>query len=218
MRRSNPSFEKRFVGRFLSQSLLRRAAEFLQRPIYSIGKLKDRWYECSHPEYPMLTPKANAFLAKHIAHDAIGLEWGSGGSTIWFARHCRKLLSIEHAPAWFEFVSTKLQERLLNHVDFRLVPLDHPASLPTVPAYEKLPRYVAEISGFPDGYFDFCLVDGHYRQACIRAALPKLRPGGLLIVDDSQQIPLTEWGVPPSWEMVLYGPSGIKVTTIWRAP
>src|ERR1700756_4085872 len=100
MRRTNPSLEKKFFGRFFSQSLLRRGAEFLRQPISSMGKLMDRCYECTHGEFPLLAPKANSFLAKHISPNAIGFEWGSGGSTIWFARHCRKLISIEHNPAW----------------------------------------------------------------------------------------------------------------------
>jgi hypothetical protein len=217
MRRANPSFEKNLFGRFFSKSLFRRGTEFLRRPVYSIGKLKDRWYECSHADFPLLTPKANSFLADNISHDAIGFEWGSGGSTIWFARRCRRLISIEHDADWFRFVSTRLQEMSLNHVDFRLIPLDHEESLPTVSSYEIPPRYVSQISEFPDSSFDFCMVDGHYRQACIRAALPKLRPGALLIVDDTHWMPLAEWGVPSDWEVAMRGRSWLKETTIWKA-
>jgi SAM-dependent methyltransferase len=216
MRRAIPSLEKNFLSRFFSKSIIGRGTEFLQRPLYSVGKLKERWYECSHPDLPLLTPKANLFLAHNISRDSIGFEWGSGGSTIWFARHCRRLISIEHAPDWFGFVSSRLQEMSLN-VDFRLIPLDHEESLPTVPCYDKPPRYVSQISEFPDRSFDFCLVDGHYRQACIRAALRKLRPGGLLIVDDTQWMPLAEWGVSTDWEVAMRGRSYLKDTTIWKA-
>jgi hypothetical protein len=61
------------------------------------------------------------------------------------------------------------------------------------------------------------MVDGHYRQACIRAALPKLRPGALLIVDDTHWMPLAEWGVPSDWEVAMRGRSWLKETTIWKA-
>jgi hypothetical protein len=217
MRRAVPSLEKNFLDRFFSKSLLQQVTEFLQRPLYSIGKLQERWYECSHADLPLLTPKANLFLADNISPDAIGFEWGSGGSTIWFARHCRRLISIEHAANWFRLISSRLQEMSLNGVDFRLIPLDHQESLPTFPSYDKLPCYVSQISEFPDRSFDFCMVDGHYRQACIRAAIRKLRPNGLLIVDDTQRLPLAEWGVPMDWELATRDRSCLKETTIWKA-
>jgi predicted O-methyltransferase YrrM len=83
--------------------------------------------------------------------------------------------------------------------------------------YDRVPSYVAQIAEYPDQHFDFCLVDGHYRQACILAAMPKLRPGGLLIVDDSQWMPLQAWGVRADWELALRGNSSTKETTIWKA-
>jgi hypothetical protein len=215
MRRAAPYFEKGLLKRVFSRSVRQRAVEFLRRPVYSMGKLKDRWYECAYPDFPLLTPKANSYLAKRLSNGAVGLEWGSGRSTLWFARNCRKLISIEHAPDWFRFVLARLQASSLRNVELRLVPLDHAESTPTAPSYEQLPRYVAQIHEFPDESLDFVLVDGHYRQACILAALPKLKLGGLLIVDDTQWMPLREWGVPADWRIELRGRSAIKETTIW---
>jgi len=215
MRHVAPYFEKGLLKRVFSQSLHRRAVEFLRQPIYSIGKLRDRWYECAHPDCPLLTPKANCYLAKRVSKDALGLEWGSGRSTLWFARNCRKLISIEHAHDWLRFVSDRLREGSLSNVELRLVPLDHDESTPTVPSYEKTPHYVTQVLDFPDESLDFVLVDGHYRQACVLAALSKLKQGGLLIVDDTHWMPLREWGVPADWRIGLQGRSAIKETTIW---
>jgi len=217
MRPANPILEKNLVARFLSRSFSERVLEFLKNPIYSLQKLGDCWYEGRHPDFPLLVPGAIDYLSQNISPDAVGFEWGSGRSTVWFASRCRQLISIEHSHDWFVLISEKLSNNAMDNVDYRYVELDHEESLPTLPTYPKLPRYVAQISEFQDGCFDFCLVDGHYRQACIQAALSKVKPGGLLIVDDSQWMPLEEWGVPGDWKIAARRHSFLKETSIWQA-
>src|SRR5215469_18206294 len=203
MRASNPLIEKSFVARFLGKPLHQRFMQFFRTPRFALRLVRDRWYECRHPDYPLLVPMANAFLDQNISCDSVGFEWGSGGSTIWFADHCRTLISVEHSHIWHAFVLERLTSRGLSNVDYRYVPLDHDETLPTQPEYAMTPQYVAEIESYPNSYFDFCLVDGHYRQACIRACIRKIKRGGFLIVDDSHFMPLSEWGVPKNWDVVL---------------
>ena len=45
--------------------------------------------------------------------------------------------------------------------------------------------YAAQIDGFPDAWFDFILIDGAERNACIRAATRKVRPGGWIVLDNA---------------------------------
>lgn len=44
--------------------------------------------------------------------------------------------------------------------------------------------YVNEIKSLEDESLDFCLVDGLYRGYCALAAIPKVKPGGLLVIDN----------------------------------
>ena len=44
--------------------------------------------------------------------------------------------------------------------------------------------YAAIIDRFPDDYFDVVQVDGRCRSSCAMHAIPKIKPGGYLIVDD----------------------------------
>jgi predicted O-methyltransferase YrrM len=37
----------------------------------------------------------------------------------------------------------------------------------------------------PDDHIDFVLVDGITRQTCVRSSMGKLKPGGLLILDNA---------------------------------
>ncbi len=218
MRISDPKLEKQFIKRILAKPLANRVVELATHPLASLRKVRDRWYETSHPGYPLLTPGANEFLERNITGEMVGFEWGSGGSTLWFARHSKRLISIEHDERWHREIGRQLQALGLTNVDYRHVPLDHEESAPTVPVYEVQPRYVAEIAAMPDESFDYCLIDGHYRQACLLAALPKVRVGGLLVVDDTHWMPLERWGVPASWEIAAQKPSSMKTTTILRKP
>jgi len=44
--------------------------------------------------------------------------------------------------------------------------------------------YVRIANDVPDASLDFCLVDGVYRSYCALASMPKLRVGGVLIIDN----------------------------------
>ncbi|HLI94422.1 MAG TPA: hypothetical protein VKU83_12450, partial [Puia sp.] len=43
------------------------------------------------------------------------------------------------------------------------------------------------IDVYPDSHFDVIIVDGRARPSCIKHALPKLKPGGWLLVDNSDR-------------------------------
>jgi hypothetical protein len=46
---------------------------------------------------------------------------------------------------------------------------------------------MAAIDEFDDGYFDLISIDGKGRVGCLFHAIPKLRPGGCLVLDDSNR-------------------------------
>jgi predicted O-methyltransferase YrrM len=140
-----------------------------------------------------------------------GVEFGSGRSTAWFARRLARLTSVEHDPGWHEKVKADLERGGIGNVDYRFVPAEPPGA----PA--DRPRYAAVLDDFPDGSLDLVVVDGHYRDACLALAPPKLKPGGLLLVDD-----VAFWGgrppVPPGWALAHDSTNGIKNTHLWRKP
>jgi predicted O-methyltransferase YrrM len=47
--------------------------------------------------------------------------------------------------------------------------------------------YVKQIDEFPDEYFDIILIDGRARPSCIKRSVSKVKPGGLLILDNSER-------------------------------
>ncbi len=192
---------------------------WLRKPHLIWARLRYWVWEKINPTKPWLSPGAVAYCAGALKKTMRALEFGSGRGTAWFARQVGHLTSVEHSAAWFNRVRAQIARSGLDNVDYRLVPLDHPDSEPERENYDPLPSYVAVLSSFPDEGIDFIVVDGHYRTTCIRACPPKLKAGGLLLVDDTNM-----WGgservpVPTGWRLVHRSGNGIKSAAIWQKP
>ena len=191
---------------------------YARRPITAVHAVGYKLYELTHPDEPWISQGAIRFCEGSLNRNMAGFEWGSGRSTAWFAERLGSLTSIEHELGWFKIVQENLNSRGIRNVTYRLVPLNHPPHEPNRPVYNPIPDYVAAIEEVPDGTLDFAVVDGHYRQACILAAIPKLKPAGLFLVDDTDWLPLSEWGIPTDWDLVHQSRKVMSETTIWRKP
>lgn len=134
------------------------------------------------------------------------LEWGSGGSTVWFADRLpagAELISVDHDREWHG----KVAECLRGRLNVRLVlseptgPLGRNATIEEedVRPLRGLVHAADEFAG--DRKFDVILVDGYARGACLRHAGRLLAPGGVVFLHDAQRPwyddakqSLTMWG------------------------
>ena len=123
---------------------------------------------------PWTTKGAFTLLNNLITKEFICFEFGSGGSTIWLSRLSKKVFSIEHDPEWAEIVRKRLEDRNITNVELACVSREND-------------EYSKFISRFNDDYFDFIFVDGRDRVKCIRNSIGKLKPGGVLSLDDSKR-------------------------------
>ena len=148
------------------------------------------------PAGPWITFDAERWLRGHVRDDMRVFEWGSGGSTVFFASRVREVVSVEHDPRWHALVAARLAALRRHNVDAALVAPEPPGvdevPLPfrsTDAAYVGLSfeKYVRAIERFPDGHFDVVLVDGRARLGCLERALRKVRPGGAVVVDNSER-------------------------------
>lgn len=129
------------------------------------------------PERPWIVPAAVGWLGRRIRSDWAVLELGSGRSTVWFARRAGSVISFEDNGWWYPQTRERLDEAGLGNVDLRLREV------------ERLPE---EVSEFPDDSFDLVVVDfleapAVTRIDALRRAMKKVRPGGLLLLDDSDR-------------------------------
>lgn len=123
--------------------------------------------------HPWLTPGAVQYLVNHLQRSFTVLEIGAGGSTVFFARRCQSVLSLESDEMWREAVTSELGKRGFNNAEIVLTT--------DQAAIEEFVR------GRQDEGFDVILVDpkaGFDRGRLIRLCRPKLKPRGLMIVDN----------------------------------
>lgn len=148
------------------------------RPSYLCNRLRSACYDWFNPGQPWLTKYANQILSSILKNTDKGLEFGSGRSTVWFAKRSAALVSIEHNPEWFASVKNDLVNQRISNVTQYLFNEDENI----IPSGSS--RYVHILDGFEPATFDFVLVDGIFRSSCAISSIRVLRPGGLLILDN----------------------------------
>jgi predicted O-methyltransferase YrrM len=147
-------------------------------PRYIVNRTRQMLYERAHPDDPWLAPAAIGLLCSLLRPTDCGLEFGSGRSTVWLSRHVDALTSVEHDERWHTSVSATLKAEGLHNVDYILAPGDQPIERGGESAYARTAL------AFPDASLDFALIDGHYRDYSAKFTLPKIKPGGMLIIDN----------------------------------
>ncbi|MFZ4099898.1 MAG: hypothetical protein ACOYKZ_06200 [Chlamydiia bacterium] len=154
---------------------------------------------------PWYVPKAVAFLDNFLIEhpDSQVLEFGAGGSTIWLASRAGHVLSIEHNKKWWSGILERLTFLgLRDKVDLRLM----------------APPYYTVCADMPDNFFDVIIVDGRNRKGCISHSIDLLKPGGVLILDNSDRVYYhAVFGLMEGWQTD-YGLSGKWETRWWFKP
>jgi methyltransferase family protein len=116
-------------------------------------------------------------------------EYGSGASTFWLARRFDEVHSVEHHRGFGEMMAAELAS--WSTVTLQIVE-PTPSTAPEIPSGKEghggydFADYVCSIDKV-DGQFDLVVVDGRARQACLAAAVGRLRPGGIVVLDNSMR-------------------------------
>ena len=156
------------MGPYMGEVMARSFAHWTPRYIYDRSRLA--LYERRHPASPWLTADAIALIDQLLLPTDVGMEFGSGRSTRWFARRVARLTSIEANPDWYETVSKQIAEDGADHVEYLL-------RKPSV-------DYAAAADEIEPQSLNFCLIDGDERDQCLARCMPKLAPGSVLIIDN----------------------------------
>lgn len=117
---------------------------------------------------PWLTESAIVFLDSFLDDTKCVLEFGAGGSTIWMVPRCKELVTVEHDAEWLDRVSPHI---VAGNWTSMLCPKP----------------YATVCDGFDDNSFDLVLVDGRDRVLCTEASIRLIKPGGILMLDNSER-------------------------------
>jgi predicted O-methyltransferase YrrM len=113
-------------------------------------------------------------LAAFVRPGTRVFEYGGGGSTLWFLDRGAVVVTVEHDPNW----AAEL-ERAIRSENWTLLERS---------IDDGYGDYVGAIASYPDDSFDVVVVDGRARGRCVKRSLPKIKSGGLLVVDDIHRI------------------------------
>jgi predicted O-methyltransferase YrrM len=134
---------------------------------------------------PELTPRAIDEL-RSLCQGRDVLECGSGGSTIFLSRYANSLITLEHDQSWYDGVRRWINGR--DSVRQELMP------------FKTFSRYIDELA---NGSLDVAFVDCRnvVRMGCVKSAMPKVKDGGYVVVDDVQWPALAGlWDLLEGWE------------------
>lgn len=146
---------------------------------------------------PWLSCPVIEHLETRLRPDDRVFEYGGGGSTIWLAERVRHVITVEHDPEWYIHIGRELRKAGKVNCNLLLRYPDSDAPRPVLSAPPgtdygssyggNFEKYVQIIELFPLDSFDLVLIDGRSRPACLIHAIDKVRPGGMLILDDSDR-------------------------------
>jgi hypothetical protein len=208
-----------FTFRYLKYRLVRPLLKFRYRN--ALTKI---------PSAPWMSIAAIQIFDALLTKEMKGFEFGSGGSTIFFSKRAGHLVSLEHDVAWHEQIVKRIHDLGIDNVTYHLVEKENDRDKPsligkrnddyTVPFTPAtcFVNYYSFIDRYADESFDFIVVDGRARVESALHALPKLKKGGILILDNSERIrysPVHQ--TLKNWKMV-FTTNGLTDTTFWFKP
>lgn len=136
------------------------------------------------------------FLGPRLKPEWRIFEYGAGASTLYFARRVKAVTAVEHDESF----AAHLRRQLPSNAQLLVRPAGS----------ESYALALAECAAAPDLVF----VDGVDRAQCIQAALPRLAPNAVLVLDDAERAEYTPaidilksrgfravefWGLAPGW-------------------
>jgi len=137
-----------------------------KRPVNASGEPLP-WYS-----YPFIHFLEQRLRARDLSHLRV-FEFGSGNSTLWWAKRVSTVLAVEDSRHWYEYVCKKLPK----NVNYQLA--------------ETEAQYVACLSQSASS-FEVIIMDGSYRERCLEHATEHLTDDGVLVVDNSDWASLAE--------------------------
>ena len=148
-------------------------------PRYLLARSRELIDHKLNPRNPWLTPQSVQLLNQLLRPSDVALEFGSGRSTLWIAERVKHLSSIEHDDEWHGRGFGVQTQKGITNLELIHIPMDVPDEAGASSAYVRvLDRFGVES-------LDFCLVDGMYRGFCASAVVPKLKSGGVMVIDNA---------------------------------
>ena len=157
---------------------------------------------------PWFNSETLEFLSSLLKPDWTVLETGCGSSTVWYLSRVKNVVSFEHDWMWFYKTMMWLKAGDIENTELHYCP-DYPI------------KGIGNLSGLinlKENEFDFISIDGRGRVKSIETAIPYLKSGGYLMLDDSQRERYQQaFTLVDNWDYETLGKNE-KKATIWKKP
>ena len=182
--------------------------------------------------YPWFSFPSIDYLVKLSSPEMHILEFGCGYSTIWWARRASRVTSIERSSHWIAEVRQALSMHGITNVELisfsgfsGITEEEIKAGCEPTRLKSSIQRYVQAGQGRNELY-DIIVVDDVFRNETASAAIAQLKPGGILVLDDSEREryrPTFDLFKRMGWSFAsFFGATPYhfheKQTTIWHKP
>lgn len=119
---------------------------------------------------PWVTYSFIDFIKTRLTKELTIFEYGSGNSTLFYAKRVKKVVSVEHDEAWYNKI---VQEKAPN-AEMIFTHLEKGGE------YSQKAALIGE-------KFDVIIVDGRDRVNCCKHSVEALSEAGVLVLDDSER-------------------------------
>lgn len=190
----------------------------LLRPFYLAGRLQNWLYEKRLPITPGSRRRplrgwriTSALTCAHGSGAADAAPSGSRAASPTSPASKAMPHGARKSPAWFATPASPTSNYAISR---SITPSRTPIRTTTIPC----PAIPPPSSPESNVSLALVVVDGWYRPVCARAALPKLTPGGLLLIDNTDWKHPPHVHVPQDWPLVHQSRNVMTQTSIWRKP
>lgn len=160
------------------------------RSLFAIHQLEDM----IALDVPWWTYDSIAYLeqyVKNLDYPIHAFEYGSGASTLWLSKRCQSVISVEHDPKWYSELNAYVKNN--GNLTLLLKPYQPTTLSEESNSYQsiKVPQvdFRKYVESIQSNYrlYDIIVIDGRCRNACLKAAIEKLNPQGIIIFDNSNR-------------------------------
>ena len=187
-------------------------------------------------EMPWITYSSIDKLNKLLNIEMKVFEFGSGGSTLYYSKRVKEIVSVEHEPDWSNNVENIIKAQKIKNIKILLRKAESHynrsfSDLPYSSTMDKkysgfaFNNYVNTIDEFPDHYFDLIVIDGRARPYCLKHSLIKLKQGGFIVYDNVERLSyqdetffsIKNWKIHTGFHPVA-GSLSFSITNIYQKP
>ncbi len=148
--------------------------------------------------FPWINYYVIQFLHSLINRNMQVLEFGAGGSSIFFLKRGVELFSIEHEEIWISEVKERISPVQFSKWSPHLVlSRNQETNIPNIEDYLSPLKRIEKAS------LDIVLIDGRHRVESIKQSMSLIKDGGILILDNSDRVYYEEaFNLLSEWSLI----------------